>query len=230
MIHYDKKGKGRKIVLIHGLTDDSSIWEEIEQFLKKYQLILIDLPGHGKSMKFKKFNWKVVVEEIDKVFEKEKIDEAVLVGFSLGGMSALKYASKNKKKIKGIVLISSTAYFEKKVPPNEFFKLLMNLEFGNFEEGIEVIKSISKMRPDFLFKGLVMGSNFDMRKEVKNFKIPALILSGDRDTMVTPRMSKITSKLMNAEYVELKGTHGLISEVPEKVGKEIKRFLKCIKY
>lgn len=49
-LHYEEKGTGQPVVLLHGNGEDSSYFKnQIEYFSKKYRVIAVDTRGHGKS-------------------------------------------------------------------------------------------------------------------------------------------------------------------------------------
>ena len=51
MLNYEISGNGKEnLVLLHGFMENILIWEDLEDYLsKKFRLIKIDLPGHGRS-------------------------------------------------------------------------------------------------------------------------------------------------------------------------------------
>ena len=49
-IHYKVNGNGRAVVLLHGFLESTDMWKEYAKNLaESFQVILIDLPGHGQS-------------------------------------------------------------------------------------------------------------------------------------------------------------------------------------
>lgn len=79
------------VVLLHGFCGNSDMWENQINFLKqRYNILLIDLPGHGKSkegLKSRSINsFKELGAEIVKVLEEEDIEKANFLGASLGSM------------------------------------------------------------------------------------------------------------------------------------------------
>lgn len=77
------------IVFLHGIGGSSAIWfKQISTFRKYYNLLLIDLPGHGKgNLKLQdldKLSFNCVSYEVIKVLDYLKIKKANFIGFSLG--------------------------------------------------------------------------------------------------------------------------------------------------
>jgi pimeloyl-ACP methyl ester carboxylesterase len=231
MIYYRKKGMGKPIILIHGLAGNSKEWRKVEPYLKGHKLVLLDLPGHGNSKNYKRITWKTFFEGIDDVLSKEKIGRAVFVGHSLGGMIALRYYLKNKKKFAGLVMLNSAAYFEKKPEREDFLRGLLNIRFENLEESLGMLKTALSMRPDNLLQITKLSMDFDLRKcfpEAMN--IPSLLVSSKHDILFHPHVSRETAELLGSRHVEIDTVHSSTEFRPETVGKEIRRFLKSIKY
>ena len=95
MLHYtvykNNKKKSPWITFVHGAGGSSSIWfKQIRYFSKYFNLLLIDLRGHGNSKSLivnpfqPKYTFKVVTEDIIGVLDNEKIIKSHFVGISLG--------------------------------------------------------------------------------------------------------------------------------------------------
>lgn len=111
-ISYKVKGQGRAVVFIHGFLEDHTVWEYYtDHFWKDYTLIVPDLPGHGKSPAI---GMSHTMEEqsqlIYDILQKEKVENVVLVGHSMGGYIALAFAEMFPNMIAGLCLFHSSAY------------------------------------------------------------------------------------------------------------------------
>src|SRR6266446_970237 len=97
-IRYTVEGKGEPVLLIHGFTANIEIQWTIpgitRALAKKYQVIAFDNRGHGKSGKphdAEKYGMEMV-EDAVRLLDHLKIKKAHVVGYSMGGMIALKLA------------------------------------------------------------------------------------------------------------------------------------------
>lgn len=98
-LHITDAGEGRPIVLIHGwpLSDEMFEYQYNDLINKKYRVIGITLRGFGKSDKpYGAYNYDVHASDIKFVLNKLEIEDAVLVGFSMGGAIAIRYVSEDK--------------------------------------------------------------------------------------------------------------------------------------
>jgi pimeloyl-ACP methyl ester carboxylesterase len=103
------------ILFIHGWNANSTEWYyQKKYFSKNYRVILIDLPGLGKSKRpnNKDFSLQKMAADLEAVIEHLKLNKAILWGHSIGGMVILTYCTqlaKNlDKRVKAIVLQHTT--------------------------------------------------------------------------------------------------------------------------
>jgi pimeloyl-ACP methyl ester carboxylesterase len=96
-IHYLIQGQGQPVVLIHGLHASAEMnWNlpgVMAELAKDHQVIAIDMPGHGRSDKptDDKAYGREIVEDVVLLLDHLKIKRAHIVGYSLGGMVAMKF-------------------------------------------------------------------------------------------------------------------------------------------
>lgn len=94
-IYYQKIGKGKDLIMLHGWGNDvSSFWGVTDLLKDDFTLWLIDLPGFGRSdtpkTPFKMVDYANTIEEFIK---SQKLNKPILLGHSLGGRTAIKLAS-----------------------------------------------------------------------------------------------------------------------------------------
>ena len=115
MIHYTKfisKNKNAEwITFVHGAGGSSTIWhKQIKYFSKKYNLLLLDLRGHGKSKSIsinpfkKKYTFNYITNDILEVINAEKIKKTHFVGISLGTILIRNFAEKYPERVKSLIM------------------------------------------------------------------------------------------------------------------------------
>jgi pimeloyl-ACP methyl ester carboxylesterase len=98
------------VCFIHGAGGSSSIWyPQLKEFSKNYNVLVMDLRGHGKSRSLKikdvkKFNFDVIVDDIQEVLDFQKIESAHFVGISLGTIIIRCIAERSPEKVKSMIL------------------------------------------------------------------------------------------------------------------------------
>ncbi|MFN2394728.1 MAG: alpha/beta fold hydrolase [Bacteroidales bacterium] len=110
-INYEEYGQGDTLILLHGFTESLKIWYDYKDVLSKYyKLVLIDLPGHGKSSIIDEVHsMELMADSVNAVFNELGIEKAVLIGHSMGGYVSLAFARKYSRLLKGLGLFHSTS-------------------------------------------------------------------------------------------------------------------------
>ncbi len=108
-IHSSSTGTGSAtVIFIHGWTCDSSSWSaQVPAFAKKYRVITLDLPGHGKSASPKdgKFSMDLFARAVEAVRQEAKADKVVLVGHSMGAPVIRQYARLYPQHVAALVAV-----------------------------------------------------------------------------------------------------------------------------
>ena len=186
-IRYGNKDK-QTVVLLHGWGQNIQMMKPVGDNLTDYDVIIIDLPGHGQSEEPKEV-WLLndFVDMIHELLKSLNIDNPILIGHSFGGKLTLLYASKYQTK--KIILLASP--FKIKKNPNSLkVKILKKLKtlpgLKNIAEkmkkhmGSEDYRNASPMMRDILVKHV----NTDITEDVKKIKCSAIIIWGTNDAAV----------------------------------------------
>jgi len=105
-LYYEKTGQGAPIVLLHGNSEDSSIFDVlIRQLAPHYTLYALDSRDHGKSSKVKVLNYADMVEDVAAFVRELDIIKPVLLGFSDGGIIGLLLAMKYPEMLSKLIAI-----------------------------------------------------------------------------------------------------------------------------
>jgi pimeloyl-ACP methyl ester carboxylesterase len=110
-IYFEEYGSGNAMVLLHGFTESLKIWYDYKDHLAKhFRLILIDLPGHGKSsIQDEVHSMDMMADCVKAVLDHLNISCSVIIGHSMGGYVSLAFARKHSRMLKGLGLFHSTS-------------------------------------------------------------------------------------------------------------------------
>lgn len=229
-IHFEEKGKGKAIVLLHGFLENSTMWNSISTELsKKYRVICIDLLGHGKTANLGYIHtMEAQAEMVKAVLNHLKLRKYILVGHSMGGYVALEFVKLFSENIKGLCLMNSTALpdtEEKKlnrvrgiaaVKQNHktFIRIAIPMLFSEesrtvFSEDINnVINEALKISPQGIIATIEgMKLREDRTSIYKTAKFPIQMIIGQKDPISNyDRLINQTNNT-NVEVVELSGGH-----------------------
>lgn len=187
-INYGKKDS-QAIVYLHGWGQNIEMMKPVaDPFSEEFNIVIIDLPGFGKSEEPKEV-WSLYdyVDCVKELLESLDIEEPILIGHSFGGKISLLYSSMYK--VKKLVLFGSP--FKKEVQ-KESLKL-KTLKALKKVPGINKLEGFAKKHigstdyrnaSEVMRKILVEHVNLDITDKVKKIKCPTLIVWGTLDSEV----------------------------------------------
>ena len=102
------------VVLLHPLATHSALWQpQLPAWSKRFRVVCIDLPGHGRSPVLPDVTTlSQYAEEVRLVLDALGVDRAALVGLSLGGMVAQAFALAWPERTQALVLAHTRARTE----------------------------------------------------------------------------------------------------------------------
>ena len=234
-INYELYGNKQEktIVLLHGWGQNIQMMKPLGDSLsKEYQILVIDLPGHGNSEEPKEvWNLYNYVESVHALITSLKIKQPVLVGHSFGGKISLLYASKYevkkliilaapfKKEIQKLSLKTRCLKALKKVPGLNKLENWAKQHMGStdYRNASPIMRQI-----------LVNHVNLDITEEVKKITVPTLLIWGTMDEAVPlARAYELESMIPNAGVVEYEGcTHYAYLERLNQTVSVIRQFMR----
>ena len=246
-INYKSVGTGPTIVFVHGWTCDLSSWDQqVPAFSKKYRVVTLDLPGHGKSPlpKDGKLSMDLFARAVEAVRVENKADRMVLVGHSMGGPVIRQYAHLYPAHVAGLVAVDGPLDMRGFPPPNfsappplagaEGLKTRETMIRGMF------VPSTSPAIQDHVLKMMLgapeataagaMAAMFDPSiRWADPIKAPSLqVVAG---TGQVPDVQKIREVLPAFEASQVAGTgHFLMLEKPAEFNQRLTAFLDRIKF
>ncbi|WP_420139208.1 alpha/beta fold hydrolase [Sphingomonas sp.] len=104
-------GSGRPIVLIHGWPLNADSWEDQALALAEagHRVIAYDRRGFGRSSQpWDGYDYDTLADDLSQVLEVTGVDDATLVGFSMGGGEIARYMSRHGgKRVRSVALVAS---------------------------------------------------------------------------------------------------------------------------
>ena len=119
LIRYDVEGSGDPVVLLHGFAESSGFWREFgyckECLAQGRQVVLIDLRGHGESSKLtdpQSYGLVNFAKDVIAVLDDAGIERADLLGFGMGGRTALATAALAPERVHAVAAGGTHPYAE----------------------------------------------------------------------------------------------------------------------
>ena len=247
-IHASDSGQGidttkDTIVFLHGSGLSHIVWSLAEQFFssKNYNVLSIDLPGHGNSDGPCLDSVEKIADWMEKVFDKLKLKNLILVGHSQGCLEILEYSSRYKERLKKLVFVGGS----NKMPVHpdlielaqsghsDAVKLMMKWGYEGskkFIGGNPVEKIIQSPRDisEILAVDLNACNNYSNGSEAaKVIDLPSMLIFGELDKMVNLESGKKFSNLIkNSTTHVIKGCgHMIMIEKAFEMREKILEFL-----
>jgi len=237
------------LVFIHGVGLDHKMWKPQIENLNEFSTITYDLLGHGKTpCKKEKLNLADFSNQLNEILEHLNIEKIHLVGFSLGSLIALDFASKSKDKLDKLILIGTTykrSREERSLVIDRYNQAKLNKPISKqalkrwfTDEYLEKNPKTYDLFMDILNKNSVDHKNFlkayelfanheDKTQVIQNITSKTLVMTGSDDPGSTPAMSKeLIKDLANSRYVEIEnGKHLCSIECADDVNMNIRNFI-----
>ena len=207
-----------------------------QQLAQNFLVMAVDLPGPGYSIGHSGslhtnsgMTLDAVVDELSAQFD----DPLTVCGWSLGGQIALRWALRHPRQVTSLVTVASTPSFVRRTGwvhalsaeiLEEFandlqhhyaltLKRFLALQVRGSEQEREWLTMLrdalfSRGEPDLLVLqgGLNILLNCDLRGDLQNIRQPALVLAGERDTLIPLRAAQyMASEIPNGKLVTIKG-------------------------
>ena len=228
----------RSFVFIHGSGGDHTAWShQYAELHKKYNVVAVDLSGHGSSEGNGKSDIRSYCLWIKKLLDILQLKNPLLVGHSLGAAISLQFAINYPQTIQGIVTVGggmkmpvNPAIFEfLKTNPTESIELICKFSVakGNREKFMQLLmKSLAQTRIDVLQGDLLACDKFDVSQEMSNISLKALVICGAEDKMTPPEFSRqISDNISGAKLCLIEGAgHMVMMEKPEEFNDALNKF------
>lgn len=237
------------LVFIHGAGQDHGCWALQSRYFAHhgYAVLAVDLPGHGRSEGPTLTTVSAMAAWTAALMASTKIDQAAIIGHSMGSLVAIEAAARYPEHVRFIALLGSV------VPMPVADKLLsaagerphdalamINVWShstraqigGNAVPGLWMLginrRLMERIGAGVLRDGLAACNAYvEGMASAARVACPALILCGSRDQMTPPRGAKrLADALDDATLVTLDGAgHALMAEQPDKVLDILREFL-----
>ncbi|WP_250527326.1 alpha/beta fold hydrolase [Caballeronia sp. GAWG2-1] len=237
-LSYVRQGSGPFVTLIHGIGADQASWDAIASQLEmRFTVIRADLRGHGASDRMTCCSLDDLVADLGRLLDAVGAQKTHLVGFSLGGLIAQKYAIENSVRLDRLVLISSVA----ERTDEERARVLTRADQID-REGIAAVVAAADERwftpafkaanPQRIAERLEQLVQNDHRSYAAAYRVfaeadrgmaferitvPTLVMTGENDPGSSPRMSRLLHEKIAGSQLRIlpELRHSVLLEAPD---------------
>lgn len=230
-IHVESQGTGPPLVLLHGFAMHSGLFAPIMPALSRdHRVHAVDLPGHGGSTPIDDGGLPSIVDAIDGSIDEGQLD---VLGWSLGGEIALAWSLARPSRIRRLVLVATTPSFvvregwphaitaetllrfgdELRVSYRLTLTRFLALQVHGSEAGRATLAALHELlyergepSKEALDAAIEMLRIVDLRPNLSRIRTPALVVAGDRDTLVPIAATRaLAAALPHATHLAIEG-------------------------
>jgi pimeloyl-ACP methyl ester carboxylesterase len=214
-IHYDVHGSGPPLLLTHGYSSTSAMWQaQIAALSQHHTLILWDMRGHGQSdypADPAAYSEALTVSDMAALLDRVGTDTAIVGGLSLGGYMSLAFVRAHPERVRALLIIDTGPGFKKDETRDAWNKRAHETGDRFAREGLEVLKSASRERSSVIHRdasglaraarGMLTQRDAGVIETLPNIRVPALVVVGADDTPFLAASDYMAAKIPGAKKV-----------------------------
>ncbi|WP_035669912.1 alpha/beta fold hydrolase [Flavobacterium sp. 83] len=149
MLYSKIEGSGKPLLILHGFLGMSDNWKTLgTQFAAYFQVHILDLRNHGRSLHSEEFNYEIMVQDVFEYCQAHNLENINIIGHSMGGKVAMLLATKHPELVDKLIV----ADIGPKFYPQHHQDILAGLNAVDFSikpSRNEVEEIMAKYIPDF---------------------------------------------------------------------------------
>lgn len=232
------------IVFIHGAQNDHSVWALQSRYFAHhgFAVLALDLPGHGRSSGPALTSVEAMADWVLALLSAAGVEQAVLVGHSMGSLIALEASHRAPQRVRGLALLGTTW-------PMKVSDALLETARSDEARAIDMVniwshstiahkpscpgpgfwvmggarrlmQRMSQINPEQLFYTDFAACNAyaNGQAAAEAVRCPTLFVLGTTDVMTPPRSTKLlTGAIGHGRIVSVEAGHQMMSELPDAV-------------
>lgn len=248
-IHFTRTGEGKPtLVLLHGLTANGACWTGLARiFEKEFDIIMPDARGHGESdVPDYGYRYEDHANDVIGLISSLKLPPVVLLGHSMGGMTAAVVACRSPKLLRGLILadpafVSTKVQREvrdsdvcdqhRKILGKSFEELVTDLHSRHPNRSLETISQIARARLQTSMAAfdILTPPLPDYKQLVRMINVPGLLIFGDTGVVSSVVVREVQSLNPKFQVKQIpKAGHGLHYDQPEQFAAAVRTFIRSI--
>jgi pimeloyl-ACP methyl ester carboxylesterase len=252
-LYYEIIGEGEPLVLIPGLGATCRLWDPvIPDLARHFTLILLDNRDIGRSVRKGKPapNLSYLASDVAELMDELQLDRAHVMGVSLGGAIAQRFATEHRSRLDRLVLVSCTDKFSpylwqiagllgqtlRRLPKEAFVRMMEVL--GTAPEYLDenpvlceqrlIAKARLKIPARAIGNQLKALARSELGENNEIITAPTLVIAGEFDAIIPSCYAKqMADKIPGSRYVLIPGAgHNPLADFPERAAPRVVQFLK----
>ncbi|BCR35995.1 alpha/beta fold hydrolase [Mariniplasma anaerobium] len=185
-MNYEIYGKGKPLILVHGNQEDHHIFDCLIDALKdSYHIYALDNRNHGDSSKNDDYSYDAMTDDLYEFILKLDIQHPSILGFSDGGIIALKLAIKVQNLLNKLILCGVN--YDVKGITKKAYK--------------DILNEYNKTKNPLL--KLMIDQPHILKNSIKNIELNTLIIVGQYDVIKLKHTHKLHHMIKNSKLMIL---------------------------
>jgi esterase len=250
-LHFKESGKGRAVVLLHGLFGSSDNWYSIAKRLEaEFNVFAPDQRNHGQSPHSAEMDYPLMAGDVERFIVARGLESALVIGHSMGGKTAMQLALHFPHRVEKLVVadMAPRAY----APAHDkILAALLALDLPQFQDRVQIEEALTPDIPNpvlrrFLLKNLgrnaagefcwkinlrdIAENYWRLREPVAGdapFTKPALFIRGGKSKYIQPEDEPLIREWFPASKIETiaEAGHWIHADAPEEFLRLVLAFL-----
>ncbi len=248
-VSYKEWGEGPPLILVPGLAGGYELMGPLARMLAgHFRVISYQLRGEDDPFALRqRFGLPELVDDLAELIEWLGLESPAVMGVSFGGILALELAARYPTRLRQLIVQGVGPRFERgflqqiagsilscfPLPSdNAFVNQFFNLLFGGRKRPVSLFDFVTRQcwqtDQSVIAHRFHLAEEFDMVERLHRVRVPTLILSGERDLLVSPEsLQLLKTGIKRSKVVELEGCgHLAFAMQPERIADEVRRFLR----
>jgi pimeloyl-ACP methyl ester carboxylesterase len=214
-LHYEVHGSGPALILTHGYSLTSAMWEgQSEALSKGHKLVLWDMRGHGRSDypdDPAAYGEALTVADIAALLDAVGADKAIVGGLSLGGYMSLAFYRAHPARVRALLIIDTGPGFKKDDARDAWNRRAHDTADRFERDGLAALTTASRERSTVSHRnaaglaraarGMLTQRDARVIEHLPAIRVPTLVVVGADDTPFLAASDYMAAKIPGATKV-----------------------------
>ena len=250
-LHFKESGRGRAVILLHGLFGSSDNWHPIASKLSgSFHVFALDQRNHGQSPHSDEMDYPLMAADVDRFMASRRLATAFVIGHSMGGKTAMQFALQSQDRVDKLI-VSDMAPRVYAPAHDKIFAALLALDLELFATRQQIEAALAPEIPNLVLRRFLLKSlgrdakgKFAWKMNLRGLSVkyprlgemvsapvpfakPALFIRGASDGLVSDAYLKAYAGLLpNARTLTIPAAgHAPHLEQPEALASAVFEFL-----
>ncbi|WP_324672521.1 alpha/beta fold hydrolase [Hymenobacter sp. GOD-10R] len=157
-LHYRELGQGKPLLILHGLFGTSDNWQTLAKRWAEagHRVIVADLRNHGRSPHASEHTYEVMSADVLELFDALQLQDATLLGHSMGGKVAMRFALDHPERLARLVVVDIAPGFSDMRHQDEILAGLHAVDLASLQTRQQADEALARHIPQFSIRQFLL--------------------------------------------------------------------------